>query len=402
MKKYLALVLVLGLVWLSGGCAVKRATSISEEDNPAHHYLRGMELIDKQDLSEGLTQFKRALDLEPDYAPALAGKALVSALKAEAEKDKEHQAVEWSKEAIDCLDKAKDKADGDSQEFSVLVTGIRVYLHARPKKWLKKARGCYNKAIKLRDDVKVEELPYYRTLAAADYFMGLAFFKAYSFRDSENCLAKALSASPDRWHELATLLYKRVQKITRACANFTLTDVAKRIAVKDRVVRADVAALLVDEIHLDRFLAGRIPVASEEPKASFIPADVGKHLFKSEILIVLKWHLRGLEPLYDETSRAYLFYPDKPMTRKELALILEDLLIKITGDESLATRYFGQKNSPYPDVSPTSSCFNAIMNAVSRGLMEPDLSGEFRPDDFVDGAEQLLAILRLRDVMNIY
>ncbi|NIA10385.1 MAG: S-layer homology domain-containing protein [Nitrospiraceae bacterium] len=401
MKKHLVLVLVLGLVWLSYGCAVKRAIPISEEDSPAHHYLMGMELIDKQDLPDGLTQFERALELKPDYAPALAGKALIAAMTTEAQADEEHKSVDL-KQAMDLLDNAYSAADGDSQKYSVRVTGIRVCLHARPKKWLKKAQGYYGKAIKLQNDVKPEELPYYRTIAAADYFMGIAFFKAYCFRDSENALAKVLSTPPDRWHEPAKLLYKRVQKITRACANFTLTDVAKRIAVKDRVVRADVAALLVDEIHLDRFLAGRIPVASKEPKASFIPADVDNHLFKSEILTVLKWHLRGLEPLYDKTSRAYLFYPDKPITRKELALVLEDLLIKMTGDKSLATKYFGQKNSPYPDVSPTSSYFNAVMNVVSRGLMEPDLSGEFRPDDFTDGAEVLLAILRLRDVMNIY
>ena len=34
--------------------------------------------------------------------------------------------------------------------------------------------------------------------------------------------------------------------------------------------------------------------------------------------------------------------------------------------------------------------------------MEPDLSGAFRPDDYVDGAELILAVMRLRNVMNIH
>ena len=399
MKKQMALIVVLGLVWLVGGCAPKRVAPISAEDNPAHHYLMGMELIDKGDLTEASTRFERAVKLEPDYAPALAGKALVAALRTSAEKDKEHQSVEL-KRALDLLDDAEDEADGDSQEFVVRVTGIRVFMNAKPKKWVKKAEKKYKKAMKL-SKVKTDELPYYRTRDAADYFMGVAYFKALRFRDSEAALGNVLSASPGRWHEPANKLFKRVQKITRASANFTLTDVAKRIAIKDGVDRADVAALLVDEIHLDRFLAGRIPVPQKKTKESFVPADITNNLFKPEILIVLKWGLRGLEPIYDKTSKAYLFYPQKPITRKELAFILEDLLIKIVGDNTLATKYIGQKTSPYPDVPPTYSHFNSVTNAVSRGLMEPDLSGAFRPDDQVDGAELLLAVLRLRNVMNV-
>ena len=400
MRKLFAIVFILSIVWMMGGCATKRVASVSPEDNPAHHYLMGMELIDKGDLNEASTRFERAIKLEPDYSPALAGKALIAALRTEAEKDREHQSVEL-KRALDLLDDAEDEAEGDSQEFVAGVTGIRVFMHAKPKKWIKKAKKEYKRAMKL-SEVKIEELPYYRSREAADYFMGVAFFKALDFRDSERALGNVLSASPGRWHEPANKLFKRVQKITRASTNFTLTDVAKRIAIKDGVNRADVAALLVDEVHLDRFLAGRIPVPEKKSKESFVPADVGNNMFKPEILIVLKWGLRGLEPTYDKTSRAYLFFPDKPITRKELAFILEDLLVKITGDKSLPTKYYGQKNSPHPDVPPTSSYFNSVTNVVTRGLMEPDLSGAFRPDDDVDGAELLLAVLRLRNVMNIH
>jgi len=400
MKKHLALIFVLGLVWLVGGCAPKRVAPVSEEDNPAHHYLMGMELIDKGEPTEASARFERSLQLEPDYAPALAGKALVAALRTGAEKDKKHKSVELER-ALELLDDAEDEAEGDSQKFAVRVTGIRVYMHAKPKKWLKKAKRSSEKALKLRD-VKSEELPYYRTREAADYFMGLAYFEGLKFRDAEVTLAKVLGATPGRWHEPANKLYKRVQKITRAAANFTLTDVAKRIAIKDKVNRADVSALLVDEIHLDRFLAGRIPVPQKKTKPSFVPADILNNMFKPEILIVLKWGLRGLEPLYDKTSKAYLFYPDRGVTRKELAFILEDLLVKITGEKDLATKYFGQKNSPFPDVPSSSSYFNAVMNVVTRGLMEPDLSAAFRPDDYATGAELLLAVLRLRNVMNVH
>jgi hypothetical protein len=85
-----------------------------------------------------------------------------------------------------------------------------------------------------------------------------------------------------------------------------------------------------------------------------------------------------------------------------MAFILEDILIKLTGDEKLATAYFGQERSPFPDVRPSSSLYNAVMNMTTRSIMESELSGEFRINDPVDGAEALLAIRMLKQKMNIY
>ena len=400
MRRYFVLVFFLGFIWLVGGCATQKLMPVSEEDNPVHHYLTGMGMIDKGDLKEADARFQRALKLEPEYAPALAGRALAAAFLTEAENDREYKSVEL-KRALDLLDDAAGKAEGDSQKFIVEITGIRVYTHVKLKKWIKNAEGCYEHGINL-NNVNVGELPYYRSKEAAPYFMGKAYFAAYQFRNSEDMLSKVLSAVLGRWHPPAEKLFRKIHKIVRASAGFTLTGVAKRIAVKNHVSRADVAALLVDEIHLDRFFAGYIPVPIKKDQPAFIPADVRENLFKYEILIVMKWGVRGLEPMYDKTSMAYFFYPDKPVSRKELAFVLEDLLIKITGDESLSTRYCGQKNSPYPDVIPTSSYYNAVTNSVTRGLMEADLSGAFRPNDNTDGAELLQSILRLRNAMSIH
>ena len=72
------------------------------------------------------------------------------------------------------------------------------------------------------------------------------------------------------------------------------------------------------------------------------------------------------------------------------------VLIKLTGDERLASVFIGQEKSPFPDVHPTSPWYNAVVNAVTRGLMETELSGEFRPDAPADGAEVLLAVRVLK------
>ncbi len=401
MKKYfLSTFLVIISVMALGACAPKVMKPISAEDSPGHHYLVGMGLIDNGELNQAAAHFDRALKLQPDYAPALAGKALVSAITAGTQTDIEHRAVDL-KRAAKLLNNAVDNAEGDSQKYAVLVTGIRVYTHGKPDKWFNNTQNTYDDAISL-EKVEAAKLPYYRSREAADYFMGLAAYKDFKFRDAENFLSKVTQAPPGRWHEPASALFKKVHKIVRAIAEYTLTDVAKRIAIKDKVGRADVAALLVDEIHLGRLMAGRIPVPDRQPKVAFIPADIINSPFKDEILTALKWRVRGLEPQYDQTSKAYLFHPNLPVKRKELAFILEDILTKITGKTGLSTAYFGERHSPYPDVLPTAPWFNAVMNVVSRNLMEPGLSGAFRPDDPVDGAELLLAVMRLRDAMNIY
>jgi len=137
-------------------------------------------------------------------------------------------------------------------------------------------------------------------------------------------------------------------------------------------------------------------------KAEFAPVDILNDRFRDEIITIMKWRVRGLEPKYDETTRAYLFKPGDVVTRGEMAFILEDVLIKLTGDESLSTAYFGQDRSPFPDVRPTSAFYNAVMNMTTRNIMEGELSGEFRVYSPVDGADALLAIRMLKQKMNLY
>ncbi len=399
MRKLWCIILLFGLIMV-GACTPKKQPGISLEDNPVHHYLMGMQLIEKQDIAGAKKHFDRALYLDKTYSPALAGKALTFAIDAYGQKDKGFWEVDF-KNALKFLKKAKKNAENDSERFIYHVTAIRVYFTAHPKGWLSEAEENYEDAINL-DNVKETDLPYYQTKAAAHYFMGYGYYMAYEFRKAEDAFSKVLSSKPGKWHDKADTMFKRVQKIVRAMGQYTLTKVGKEIAVKPEVTRGDVAALLVDELHLDKFMAGRIVIKSKLPKAAFIPADVLNSPFKEEILTVIKWNIRGLQPEYDKTTQAYLFKPQEPITRKQLAFILEDLLIKLTGDNSIATAYFGTQRSPFPDVPVNVAWFNAVMNCTTRGLMEPDISGEFRPDDKVEGAELILALMKLRNIMNIY
>ncbi len=384
-------------ILLLAGCAPKGATPLSIEDTPPNHYLRGMELIENGKAAEAEARFARALELDPKYAPGFAGQALVVALGVESQADAKHREIELDKFRA-LLDKGYGKAKTPADKFIVAVTAVRAETVAKDARWIKGADKWYTKGHVIK---KIDEgsLPYYRNIEALDYFMGKAWFEAGEYTKAKDMLGMVVGKDLGKWHQPANALYARVQKIERAIANYTVTGISKAIAAKESVSRADVAALLVNELNLDRLFGG---LDDLQPKADFIPADVVDHPFKAEIIGVLKWNVRGLEPVYDATTKAELFKPAELVSRKEMALALEDILIKVSGDESLANKFFGQTSSPYGDVKPTEAYYNAVVNVVSRNLMETDLSSAFRPNDDLDGAELLLAVVRLRNAVNVY
>jgi len=403
-KKLLILlsITIFAMIFLSN-CAPKEVVKCtSPEDNPQHHYLMGMKALEDGKLDIAQSKFERAVYCEEKFSPAYSGLAIVIAEKAKRQTDVGFRKVEIDR-AIDNLKKAEKLADTAEDRFDYLVAGIRVYTALKTQDWLKKAEEALGDIRMLKVDER--KLSYYQGIEAADYFMGIAYLEALEFRQARDKFADVLNAKRDgKWHEKADKAWKKTDKIVRAMAGITVGDVGKKIAIKDSINRGDLAALLIDEMKIDKLFAGRIPVQSmvDKMKAEFTPADILNYHFKDEILTILKWKVRGLEPKYDEMTKAYLFKPTDVVKRGEMAFILEDVLIKLTGDEKIATAFFGHSKSPFPDVRPTSPFYNAVMNMTTRGIMEGELSGEFRIDAPVDGAEAILAIRVLKQKMNIY
>ncbi|MEW6162684.1 MAG: S-layer homology domain-containing protein [Nitrospirota bacterium] len=405
MNRRMSVLLLVGIVAVvfASGCAKKEiARCITPEDNPQHHYLMGMKALEdgKVNVAEG--KFDRAVYCEEKFSLAYSGLAIVTAEKAKVRTDASFKKVETER-TTGYLKKARKLARSNEDRFDYYIAVIRVHTALKEKDWLEKAEDAFNEGNKFKVDER--RLIYYQGKEAINYFMGVAYLEALEFQKARDSFADVLNAKREgKWHERADKAWKKTDKIVRAMAGITVGDVGKKIAIKDTITRGDLAALLIDELKIDKLFAGRIPVQFqiEKMKAEFTPADVLNHPFKEEVLTIMKWKVRGLEPKYDETTKAYLFKPMDVVKRGEMAFILEDVLIKLTGDEKIATAYFGHEKSPFPDVRPTSPFYNAVMNMTSRGIMEPELSGEFRINDPVDGAEALLAMRVLRQRMNIY
>jgi hypothetical protein len=361
-----------------------------------------MNALENGNLAVAQEKFQRSVYLDEHFAKAYGGLAIVAAAKARQQAEAGVREPDTSP-VFDSLDKARKYAEKPDEEFEYQLAKIRVLTFLKGKGWLEQAEAAARSAQALRVDERA--LTYYQGTEALPYYLGLASLEALEFQKARDRFADVLNAKREgKWHEPADKAWKKTDRIVRAMAGITVGDVGKRIAIKDSVSRADVAALLVDEMKLDRLFAGRIPVRSQlaKLKPEYVPADLASHPFREEVLTMLKWRVRGLEPKFDEASQTQVFKPADSVLRGEMAFILEDVLIKLTGDEKLAVAYFGQEKSPFPDVRPTSPFYNAVVNMTTRGIMEGELSGEFRLNDPVDGAEALLAIRVLKEKMNIY
>lgn len=401
MKK-LFLLILLTLFSVITGCATPAPRCSSPEDNPRHHYLRAMEALEAFKVDLAFEKFDRVLYCDKQFSAAYSGRAVARALKSGLQPDMSFKAIEIDR-VLEDLEKGRKAAETDNDRFEYGVAVIRVNRLIKGNNWLGEAESAYRETMNQKVDERL--LDYYQGQEAATYFMALAYLEAYEFRKAEDKLREALAARKDgKWNEPADLAWKQTSKIVRAMGGVTVGDVGKKIAVKKSVNRGDLAALLIDELKLEKLFAGRIPLKSQIDKmqAEFTPADIVNHHFKDEVMTILKWKVRGLEPKFDDVTRSYLFKPGDMVLRGEMAFTLEDILIKLTGDEKLATAFFGQDHSPFPDVKSTSPFYNAVLNMTTRNIMEGELSGEFRISEPVDGAEAILAVRMLRQRINIY
>ncbi|MCX8076068.1 MAG: hypothetical protein N3C57_03435, partial [Aquificaceae bacterium] len=307
--KRLYVFLALAFISLLYSCAPKQVAKCPAGETE-QQYVAGMIALEKEDHATAIQKFERAIFCDEKFSKAHSGMAIAYAIRASKQEDPKFRQVE-AQRVEENLGKAKKLIASPEDEFDHKLAIIRTYTLVQPKDWLEKVEDAYKDALKLKVDEK--KLSYYGGVEAAHYFMGVAYMTAYEFSKARDSFQKVLGAKRDsKWHEPADKAWKRVDRIARAMGGISIGDVAKRIAVKDRISRADLAALLVIEVKIDRLLAGRIPVQSqvERMQAEFIPADILNHPFRQEITTLLKWKVRGLEPQYDQTTKAYLFKPD--------------------------------------------------------------------------------------------
>ncbi|MFH0872283.1 MAG: S-layer homology domain-containing protein [bacterium] len=371
---FLLLILLALTAFSFVGCAGKEpAKPVSVMDNPDHHFNNGMKFLDKGEYDNALVEFERAKALDPKYGKAYMGVGLVQGFKGDFDK------------AFESMKKAKG-LDGVYAHVGM----IRLYSMQRAGDWLKEAEDEFEAGKK--KDAASPELYFH---------MGKAYKVAFEFDKAAAAFKKVLDLNKDFVGE-ANQEWALVQKIQRAAPG---TKIGKQIALIDKITRADVAALFIEELNLEKlYKAGK----TREYDASFKPPegtalaadtitktppamDIVNHPLKADIDAAINLGIRGLEPFPDHT-----FAPGMVISKANYAMMVEDILIKVSGDEKLATKFIGAV-SPFPDVRSDHYAFNSIMVCTTRGLMEAKLDGYFGLEESLSGADALLVIRRMKD-----
>lgn len=365
-------------------CAKKPRKEVSALDTPEHHVFSGNKLLDKGKYDEAKREFELALSMNPKYSPAHAGLGLVYGYQNNFDK------------AYDSLKDAKSYAKTTDEKVNANVFMIRLLSMERKGKWLDRAEGEFKAAVKLDPNA-----------SAAYYFMGKAYKVSYDFDKAGEMFKKVLNINTKYVNE-ASEEWALVQKIQLAAPG---SLIGKKIALIDEITRADIAALFVQELELEKLFKKRTPKRFETgfqpPIQKFetekivkaeAATDIKDHVLKTDIDTVMELMVKGLEPYPDHT-----FQPDKKITRAEYAIMIEDVLVKVSGDEKLSTKFLGE-NSPFPDLRNDLPYFNAVMVVTTRGIMKAkDLTtGEFAPMDTISGADALLIIRKIKDELRFF
>jgi hypothetical protein len=381
---------------VSMGCAPKARKAGGYMDTPDAHYKQGMKYWDLAEYTKAREEFELAKSLDPKFAPAYSGLALTTAQKAQTAPDKDAEEKGF-KEAMNLANKAQDLNSKIPEVFiaKAIVITMKNEGKVPPAKWLEDVESQYGKAIKI-DPNNSES--YYRR--------GYCYKKAYEFSKASADFKKVLDIGKGYTAE-ADEQWSLVQKIERAAPG---TEVGKRIALVDKISRADIAALFVSELGVDKLMKKRRPVqentgfaAPDDPRRMQVDTmmsiakatDIQDHWAKNFITDITDLDIRGLEPYPDHTFR-----PNDLVNRGEYAMMVEDIIIAILGDQTLATKHIGTQ-SRFPDVNSSHPAYNAVCNAVDKNVMDAEISGAFGPEKSVSGPDALLVIRKIKELCKL-
>jgi len=375
--KVFAIFMLFAAVMLIASCGPKARVATSQLDTPEHHTYTGLKLLGEENYADAQREFELAIQLDAKYSKGYTGIGLVKIYTGD------------FNAAMDYLKKGWSKATTDEDRIFVYVSRIRYYTQSKiEKKWLKLAKNEFDAVMKL--DPKN---------AAAYYFMGLAYKAGLDFNQAGQMFTKVLELKAEYVAE-ADIQWKFVQKVQRAMPG---TTTGKQIALVERLTRADAAALFMEEFKIEKLYKKRTPktfdTSFKDPEnatakpVKITAKDIADHPLRTDIEGILQLGVRGLENYPDGN-----FHPAELVTRAAYAMMIEDILIKVTGDNSLATKFIGT-TSPFPDLRADLPYFNAVMVVTSRGIMEAkDLTtAEFEPLSPVAGVDALLIIRKLKE-----
>ena len=367
LKKNQLLLTFIPLLFLAS-CATKPE---SDMDTPEYHYKAGMRAIENEDYQQAIKSFQRSIDLDKKFALGYGGLGLA------------HANLGNNSQAKDYASKCASRG-GKDPEALALSGQVWITMRDSEKRWFKRAEDYLEKALK-RD--KEHE--------GSQYWFGVAHLYNYQFDEAESYFRKVVNKRGD-YAGKADSKWKLSQKIVRAMPG---TPVGKKVALKEKINRADLAVLFSEELKIgvlfDRMPAAQssgfqTPGQAAQTSTVVVPNDSKGHWAETWIKDMIRYGIMNIEPDGN-------FYPDDNINRATYAMAVQRLLVVATRDESLETRYFGEAQSRFSDVPSSHFAYNAMALCAERGIMQADvINGRFDPTGNVNGADALLIIRTLQ------
>ena len=380
------LILILVLLWAAACGGRRRITPQSPLDSAQVQYDRGVQALAEGDLRVAQAQFDRAHGLDENFAGSFVGDALVAL--AQGDHFRARQAIE---QALHRDDRFVDAHIA----LGRIVADEGLSKGRNSSAWLEESTRSYVRAGELEPE-----------RADADFYLGQSQALAGDVSAALASYQRVIGRNRGPLVVLAMAEAERLQVIQRAAPG---TRVGSRIAAKDEITRAELVVLLLEEMKLEQLVSQRRgpdladafrPPSSESDETPIGQQEPGPGRLKGWadpwVQRALQLGLAGLEPLPDGS-----FGEDAVVTRANFARVVEGILSLLTDDDDLPTRYVGE-SSRFADVREGHFSYNAIALSVDRGIMRPDpVTGLFRPEAPVSGAEALLIIRELQNAVRM-
>ncbi len=326
----------------------------------------GMAALKTGDVKKARGEFDRAIVINPDSVGGYLGQALVALKTGD-------YAFGFT-----ATDRGMEFANSKKQARPFWPVIVRLHTARASSDWYETVREIYYSSIQL--DLDLDSTSDFRLAC------GQAALKAGDIEHAITHFRVALG-QPGQHVAKAQAGLDRAQAVFRASLG---KSEIKAVAGKAALTRSDLAVLLFRDFEINSFLPNaNINLRRDGEKGADGSTDYGK---EDAAKWILAMHRMKLREFSIEKGR---YEPKRKVTREEFALLLEDLIIRRYGDKAIARRFIGSA-SPYPDLPATRGSFNAMVTAISRGLLTANAKGEANPHGALGGADAILALRNLR------
>ncbi len=262
-------------------------------------------------------------------------------------------------------------AKQNDDKLALRTLGVQIERAARNAK---RALSQYKRGVRVKTS---------SSYPALHYAMAEVYFDNRNFPEAREMLGLSLAADAMN-NERAEAMLAHVQQIERAVA-ITQSNFAYSASIN----RAEIARLLNRDLKMSEYIpqpeAESVGETSDQGLTDYADSE-----YSSDILASHRLNFRS----FRITNGA--FNPSKSMTRGELAMLVEDILY--AKYQVSRTAFIGTA-SPFSDLKSNATSFNAVMSAVTRGLMQGREDGTIGPDDLVSGAESILVLHNLKQIL---